>query len=90
VTGLILARIEIDFRKPITGYQNYFVNLRVSRLGNKSFDFEYAITCEENNTVDIVATAKSVMVCFDYRTNKTIEIRKNWKEKVIEFEPAII
>ena len=34
--GMILARMEIDFRKPITGYQNYFVYIRCSRLGNNS------------------------------------------------------
>src|SRR6266550_1501414 len=48
--GMILARMEIDFRRPITGYNNYFVYIRCSRLGNKSFDFNYLVTKEENNS----------------------------------------
>ncbi|HYV93428.1 MAG TPA: thioesterase family protein [Chitinophagales bacterium] len=84
--GMILARMEIDFRKPITGYKNYFVYIRCSRLGNKSFDFNYVMTKEENNSIESVAEAKSVMVCYDYEKNQTVEMREDWKEKVRAFE----
>jgi len=84
--GMILARMEIDFRKPITGYKNYFVYIRCSRLGNKSFDFNYVMTQEENDSVEVIAEAKSVMVCFDYDKNQTVEIRADWREKVKSFE----
>lgn len=84
--GLILARMEIDFRKPITGYKHYFVYIRCSRLGNKSFDFNYLMTREENNSVELIAEAKSVMVCYDYDKNQTVEMRNDWKEKVRAFE----
>ena len=84
--GMILARMEIDFRKPITSYNNYFVYIRCSRLGNKSFDFNYAITREENNSIEIIAEAKSVMVSYDYDKNQTIEMRTDWKEKVKKYE----
>ena len=84
--GMILARMEIDFRKPITGYNNYFVYIRCSRLGNKSFDFNYVMTKEENNSVEVIAEAKSVMVCYDYDKNQTIEMREDWREKVQAFE----
>ena len=84
--GMILARMEIDFRKPITGYNHYFVYIRCSRLGNKSFDFSYVMTREENNSVELIAEAKSVMVCFDYEKNETIQMRSDWRKKVEEFE----
>ena len=84
--GMILARMEIDFRKPITGYNNYFVYIRCSRLGNKSFDFNYLVTKEENNSTELVAEAKSVMVCYDYEKHQTVEMRSDWKEKVKAFE----
>src|SRR5438128_729850 len=69
--GMILARMEIDFRKPITGYNHHFVYIRCSRLGTKSFDFNYVMTKEENNSVEAIAEAKSVMVCYDYNKNQT-------------------
>ncbi len=84
--GMILARMEIDFRKPITGYHDYFIYLRCSRLGNKSFDFSYVITKEENKIPEIIAEAKSVMVCFDYSTNQTVGMKKEWRESVKNFE----
>ncbi|MCY7409476.1 MAG: acyl-CoA thioesterase [Chitinophagales bacterium] len=87
--GMILARMEIDFKQPIFGYRNYFVNLRCSRLGNKSFDFECVITKEENETTEIIAVAKNIMVCFDYANNKTVEIKSEWREKVKAFEEII-
>jgi acyl-CoA thioester hydrolase len=84
--GIILARMEIDFRKPITGYNHYFVYIRCSRIGNKSFDFSYTITREENSTAEMIAEAKSVMVCYDYDKNETIAMREDWKDKVKTFE----
>lgn len=87
--GMILARMEIDFRKPITGIRNYFVYIRCSRIGNKSFDFSYVITREENNSVETIAEAKSVMVCYDYEKEETVPMREDWKEKVKRYEPAL-
>ena len=69
--GIILARVELDFRKPIEKYNDHFVYIRCSRLGNKSFDFEYVLT-DESNGVEVVAESKSVMVCFDYEKKETV------------------
>ena len=88
--GIILARLEVDFRKPITEYDNYYVYIRCSRLGTKSFDFSYVITKEENEQTEIIAEAKTVMVCFDYHKNKTIEIRSDWKQKAKAFEKVLL
>ncbi len=85
---MILARMEIDFRKPVTGYQNYYVYIRCSRLGNKSFDFSYVIAREENDSAEVIAEAKSVMLCFEYEKNETIEMRSDWREKVQSFESS--
>lgn len=87
--GIILSRMEIDFLKPITGYENYFANVRVSRLGNKSFDFEYVITLQNGNDIQIIAHARSVVVCFDYAINQTITIKPEWKKMIEEFEPDL-
>ncbi len=84
--GIILANITIDFRKPIDGYFNYYISIRCSRIGTKSFDFTYLITHEENDVVEINAEAKSVMVCFDYENQKTVPVYEDWIEKMEKFE----
>ena len=84
--GIILANITIDFRKPIDGYFNYYISIRCSRIGTKSFDFTYLITHEENEAVEISAEATSVMVCFDYENQKTVPVYEDWIGKMEKFE----
>ena len=84
--GIILGRVEIDFKKPITGFHHYFISIRCSRIGNKSFDFAYLITHEENNSIETIAEAKSVMVCYDYANKITVPVYEDWIEKMEKFE----
>jgi acyl-CoA thioester hydrolase len=84
--GIILAGLQLDFKKPVDGYFNYFVNIRCSRIGNKSFDFTYLLTREENGHITIYAEAKTVMVCFDYERKQTVAVYPDWIEKVEKFE----
>ena len=84
--GIILGRVEIDFNNPITGFHHYFISIRCSRIGNKSFDFTYVITHEENEIIETIAEAKSVMVCYDYKKQITVPVYDDWIEKIERFE----
>ncbi len=84
--GLIIARLEIDFRKPIILGDSISVYTRCSRIGTKSFDMECVIVKTENKTEVIVAETKVVVVCFDYKTNSTIPISDERKKKVSDYE----
>ncbi|MBA3648958.1 MAG: acyl-CoA thioesterase [Chitinophagales bacterium] len=84
--GIILAKVIIDFRKPIKDYHNYFVFICCSRLGTKSFDFSYKIIQELNNDIQVMAEGITVMVCYNYKTAQTIEMPLGWKKKVELFE----
>ncbi len=64
--GLILARVELDFLKPLTGYHHYFVGVRCARIGHKSFLLHYEIVHRQNNSEEKIATAQTVMVSYDY------------------------
>ena len=61
---LILARVEIDFIAPILLSDKISVIMWVSRIGNKSWDFEYRIINQERTK--IFARIKSVQVGYDY------------------------
>ena len=84
--GIILARMEIDYKTPILMNDDVWVHSRVSRLGTKSFEVAYAIVKIVDDAEVTVATGKSVQVCFDYEQNKTIPVPETWKQKVIAFE----
>ena len=84
--GIILAKANVDFREPITGYENYFVSIRCSRIGTKSFDFQYLITNEEKNNVTTIAEGFTVMVCFDYNKQQTMTMKAEWRSAINQFE----
>lgn len=66
--GLILARSEIDHRRPITlSTEPLQVDVWVADVGGKSFTLEY----EVRQAGQVAAQARSVMVAFDYATAST-------------------
>lgn len=81
--GLILARYEIDFIKPILLSDKLFVEITVSHLGQKSFILDYNFISIEENENTLKAKGKTVMVCFDYQTENSIEIPPAWLEKLL-------
>jgi acyl-CoA thioester hydrolase len=84
--GIILAKAVIDFKQPITGYKNYFVSIRCTRIGTKSFDLHYLIINEEEGKETVMAEGMTTMVCFDYTINSTIPMKPEWRNAIEEFE----
>jgi len=79
--GLILARIEVDFRSPISLGERVEVGVRPSRLGTKSFELEYEVRADGR----LAAEARSVLVGYDYARGESVEIPAEWREW---FEPS--
>lgn len=87
--GMILARTEIDYRLPIAFEDKVEVYLRVSRIGGKSFDFEYCITRQRGESApQIAANVKTVMVSYDYEHDVSIPVPQAWREAIIAYEPS--
>jgi acyl-CoA thioester hydrolase len=84
--GIILAKAEIDFIIPIRFTDEIAVYTRCSRLGTKSFDLEYRIVRMLEDKEQLMADGVTVMVAFDYTTQKSIEIPGEWKEAIKKFE----
>jgi len=70
--GFIVARVEIDYRKPALPGDRLLVRLRVEDLGRSSFKVGYEIL--NARTRELVAEAKSVQVAFDYAQGKSVPI----------------
>lgn len=82
--GLIVADVHVSYLAPVEIFRKCRVELRVSRLGNKSMTFEYRLVDEEDGT--LYATAETVMVSYDYYARKSIPIPSEWREKITAFE----
>ena len=85
-TGIILAKAEIDFLNPILFEDKIEIEIAVSRLGNKSFDMTYKILKTQNGLPILMASGKTILVCYNYSSNATISIPVDWVEKVKFFE----
>ena len=84
--GVILAKAIIEFKLPVMLNDNLIVHVRVARLGNKSLDMEYLFVRKKNEADEVVASGTTVLVAFNYVTNKTIELLPAWRKRIEEFE----
>ena len=79
VPGVIMARAEIDYRRPAHYGQVLEVRLTVASLGRTSFTYDYDIVDEDNR---VVATARTVQVMYDYQANAPVPIPDEIRRKM--------
>jgi acyl-CoA thioester hydrolase len=77
----ILAHIDCDFMKPVRLGDNLTLFVWIGEIGEKSFAFKYQLA-DRNTTSVTYGKGESVMVYFDYRTNRTIPIPGDFLEKI--------
>ena len=82
--GIILADVQITFRKVIQFGDPVRVGVRISRLGNKSMTSEYRL--EDTRDSSEFATGSSVLVAYDYKMKSTIPIPEEWCKAIMEYE----
>jgi len=82
--GVIIARIEIDYKSPVLHSETLRVGCRVSEIGGSSIKMEYRIEAKADER--LVAEAKSVMVAFDYALGKPVRVAEEWRTKMEEFD----
>ena len=79
VPGVIMARAEIDFKKQVTYGETLDVTITVAAIGRTSFTYDYAIV---NAAGELVASARTVQVMFDYTTGRPTPIPDDIRAKL--------
>ena len=92
--GMILARAEVDYKRPVAFGDAVTVYVRASRLGGKSFDLQYAMYIQHHpqqaeNPPQPAAEALTTMVAYDYEAGQTIAIPQAWRESMLAYEPGL-
>lgn len=82
--GIILADVHITYLAPVYHWQNIQVGVRVSKIGNKSMVWEQNIV--DADASQELAKGEIVIVAYDYRSQKTIPVPQEWREKIMHFE----
>jgi acyl-CoA thioester hydrolase len=81
--GVIVAKVDIDFRSPAELLESLQVGARVPRVGTKSLDMDHEVRGEDGR---LVAEAATVLVSFDYERRAPVLIPDEWRERIQTYE----
>ena len=85
IPSVILARVEIDYRRQARYGDQLEVRLGVAAIGRTSFTYEYEIFSEAG---EVVATARTVLVSFDYTAAKPTPVPDLLREALTRQVPS--
>jgi acyl-CoA thioester hydrolase len=84
--GMIMARAVLDYKAPLL-HEDALAYTRISRLGNKSMDFEQLIARKRDG--EVVCSGLIVGVVYDYDKLQSVVIPDAWRTTIIANEPAL-
>ncbi len=80
----IIAEATCQYKAPINMETRLSLQVRVSRLGNSSFDMDYRFVDEVSSAV--LATGRTVQVTFDYAANRSVPLPDEWRAAITQLE----
>jgi acyl-CoA thioester hydrolase len=83
--SVILAHLEFDYERPLDLGEQVVIGCRTSRLGRRSIELSYEIWRESSS--ERAASGLSLMVAYDYDTQKSQALPERWREAVLAYEP---
>ena len=81
VPGVIMARAEIDYRRPAYYGQTLEIRIALAAIGKTSFTYDYEIVDEEEH---LIASARTVQVMYDYAVGKPVPIPDDIRQKMLK------
>ena len=80
----IIAAATCQFTAPIAMETPLIIQVRVSRLGNSSFDMEYRFVDEVSGA--LLAAGRTVQVTFDYTAQRSVPLPAEWRAAITQLE----
>ncbi len=84
-TRMILASIQVDYRRPVHFGEEILVHSRCPKLGNKSFQMEHILLAAGEEA----AHAHSTIVAYDYGAGQSVPLPGEWRQRILDFEPCL-
>jgi len=85
--GVILARLEFDYERPLEYREDIAVGCRIARLGRKSLDFVYEIWSETRG--DRAARGLAALVAYDHEAKTSKVVPERWREAITAYEIVV-
>lgn len=89
-TGVIMAKVVIDYKLPLVWTDTIEVYTRVNRFGTRSFDTQHVVVRHVDGDEQIAALAVVTLVVYDYQAAQSVVIPQVWRDKLIAYEPGDI
>ncbi len=74
--GVLVARNEINYLKPVLLNDVPQIEILLDSIGSKSFTLAYEVTVNG----ELTTTGKSVLVCFDASAQASVPVSGDWKK----------
>ncbi|HEX9049341.1 MAG TPA: thioesterase family protein [Anaeromyxobacter sp.] len=84
--GPILARLTIDYRKPVTFPDTVRVDVTTTKIGRSSFTLAYRMWSEAQAAE--VVTAEDVIVVMDYRASRAVPVDDALRSAIAALEAS--
>jgi acyl-CoA thioester hydrolase len=87
--GIILAKAEIQYKKPIFLNDQLFVDIAVDHLSSRSFNMRYRFIRTTDMGEELCAEGNTLMVCYDYVNHSSMSMPESWKKAILAHEGSI-
>lgn len=77
-TYIVVATLEMEFKRPVTWQDTVTVDLRILDLDTSSFRIEYRLRVDDT----VVAIAETVMITYDREAAESIPIPSTWRDRI--------
>ena len=84
--GLIMARSEVDYRRPLFLDDRAAICTRCVRIGTKSFELQWVLVRAAAGGDEVVAEGRTVIVCYDYSQQTTVAMAPERRAALERFE----
>lgn len=77
---LILARVELDYRSPITFGEAVEVHTRVDRIGRSSIAMSHRMLAGTEGR--LAGDVQTVLVTYDYESARPVPVPDEWRQRI--------
>jgi acyl-CoA thioester hydrolase len=82
--GIIQANIHFTYERQLRYREQIVIGIRISRIGTKSWDFEYEIWSETHG--HRAAHGTTTVVAYDFIGQKTIAVPQEWRDAIAAYQ----
>lgn len=86
IHGVILAKAEVNFKKPLLYTDKPIMYVKTTKIGNKSFEMTHIIMDEKGESPELIATITCVGVMVNYATGLSFIVPESIRQIINSFE----